>query len=134
MKQDSILTLSKIWQTLTNIVLAVGIFLLFFLGAKALAQLTDSSQVIGRPRQHVNKAGMGLSSFLPISYVVEDTTLDVSSSDAGGQAADATPQTAPNKGRATKAENISATENTSSTGGKTETAADPAPQNKSSGR
>lgn len=89
MRQDPI-TLSKIWQTVSYGFMAIGLFLLFFLGAQAFARITDASQVVGKPRQKPTPADYALQTVLPL----------VSSNNvsAASAAIDGTPQT----GAATK--------------------------------
>jgi len=65
MRQDP-LTLSKIWQTASYGFMAIGLFLLFFLGAQAFARITDPSQVIGKPRQKPTPADYALQTVLPL--------------------------------------------------------------------
>lgn len=68
MKQESAFILSRIWRPVSYAMMAIGVFLLFFLGARALAQITDPSQVQGRPRHHHDTGGTGFTSFLPLGF------------------------------------------------------------------
>lgn len=65
MRQDPAITLSKIWQTASYGFMAIGLFLLFFLGAQAFAKITDASQVVGKPRQKPSPVDYAMHTVLP---------------------------------------------------------------------
>lgn len=66
MRQDSFFTLSRVGQTAGYALMAVGLFLLFFLGAQAFGRLTDPAQVYGQPRQKPSSTDYVLQSVIPL--------------------------------------------------------------------
>jgi hypothetical protein len=68
MRQDSYTTFSKATQTVSYGVIAVGLFLLFYIGARAFAQINDQEYVEGKPRQQSGAASLGLEALLPVDW------------------------------------------------------------------
>jgi hypothetical protein len=73
MKQDPMFALPRVWQAVSYAGMAIGLFLLFFLGARAFAQITDSAHVQGKPRQQTGIPGLGLTPVLPNGLIEVST-------------------------------------------------------------
>lgn len=73
------MALSKVLQTASYAIMAVGLFLLFFLGARAFGQITDPAQVQGRPRQQGNRPGFGVASLISTGLVDSTSSSPIAS-------------------------------------------------------
>jgi hypothetical protein len=83
MKQEYAFILSRIWRPVSYAMMAIGVFLLFFLGARALAQITDPSQVQGKPRQHHDNGGVGFTPFFPLGLGSSSPMIEAEESTKG---------------------------------------------------